>query len=87
MQITTYNTRNSGQFKSVPTKRIVDIPENQTHTLWEILEQVFLNGQNEVQPGNCPSVSVGDTIIYETDAYLILSKGFFCLTTGELIDG
>lgn len=86
LSITTFITSNVATHSHIiPQKRVVSIPENQTETLWGILEQVYLNGQNDVNPLPCPSLSVGDTIVYENDVYLILRKGFFCLTTGELI--
>jgi hypothetical protein len=87
LSITTFITNNvTTKTRIIPQKRVVCIPENQTQTLWGILEQVYLHGQNEVNPLPCPSLSVGDTIIYEGDAYLILRKSFFCLTTGEVIE-
>jgi hypothetical protein len=87
MQIKTYITKNIGLLPNgVPKKRLVDIPDAPECLLYA-LESIFHYGQNEVQVKDAPSLSVGDTIIYEDDAYLILAEGFFCLTTGELIDG
>lgn len=80
MQVTTYITKPYNN----PRQRIVDIPDSPESVL-DALEMTFYNGQNEVQQQPAPSLSVGDTIVYEGNVYVILAEGFFCLTTGELI--
>jgi len=58
-------------------ERIVTIPDNQ---LWpnvdNNLELVFEYGQNEVQPQNKCSVSVGDIIHWVDADYMVSAHGF-----------
>ena len=58
-------------------ERIVTIPDNQ---LWpnvdNNLELVFEYGQNEVQPQNKCSVSVGDIIHWVDADYMVSALGF-----------
>lgn len=60
--------------------RDVEIPSDTV--LWYLmtlptkLETVFYYGQNDFQPQNIPSVSVGDVILLEDNEYKVESFGF-----------
>ena len=50
--------------------RTVDVPldrEMSVNSDFEMLELIFLYGQNEVQPQRLPSVSIGDVIYLKHD--------------------
>ncbi len=46
---------------------------------------IFRYGQNEVQPQNIPSLSVGDLIVYKNNVWLIDSAGITNVITGETV--
>jgi hypothetical protein len=46
----------------------------------EVLELIYKYGQNDFQPQECCSVSMGDVIEYEGAYYLILGTGFIHLS-------
>jgi len=48
-----------------------------------ILDLILYHGQNDFQPQQLPSVSMGDVIRYQGKRYLILSRGFRKLKPGE----
>jgi hypothetical protein len=52
----------------------------------QILDLIFKYGQNDFQPQQQPSVSMGDVIRFEGDRYLILSVGFRKLKPGEFVN-
>lgn len=58
--------------------RVVDIPEADWPTDHPAnqLEAVFLWGQNDVQPQQIPSVSVGDVVRLDGKRYRVESMGF-----------
>ncbi len=62
--------------------RAIDVPESEIKALkpsWgdhAALEAAFIYGQNEVQPRELPSVSVGDVIRYAGKRYRVKSAGF-----------
>lgn len=51
-----------------------------------ILERVFYWGQNDFQPQQCPSVSIGDVIEYEDTFYLVESMGFKSICRKEFLE-
>lgn len=60
--------------------RAIDVPDDElTGDLDHDLEQIFYWGQNEFQPRNCPSLSVGDVVKY-------LDKRWKCEGTGWSAD-
>ena len=64
--------------------RIVEVPNDKiTEDTNRNLEMVFEFGQNEFQPQNHPSVSVGDVIQYNDEKYLVKNIGFKKLTETE----
>ena len=42
----------------------------------EVLERVFMNGQNDFQSQNLPSVSMGDVIFINNEKYIVKDFGF-----------
>jgi hypothetical protein len=65
--------------------RVVDVPNDElTDYVNHNLERIFYYGQNDFQPANVPSVSVGDIVLYrdpfierfEVDFYLVNSIGW-----------
>ena len=46
------------------------------------LERVFFGGQNDFQPKECPSVSVGDVVLLNGDEYRVDTVGFVRIHTG-----
>lgn len=61
------------------TFREVQIPQiyiNRTTDTQKVLDLVFEFGQNEKQPMNCPSVSIGDVIHYAGEYWLVRPLGF-----------
>lgn len=64
--------------------RIVEVPKDKiTEDTNRNLEMVFEFGQNEFQPQNHPSVSVGDVIQYNDEKYLVKNIGFKKLNQEE----
>jgi hypothetical protein len=63
--------------------REVEIPDDTTPE--NILNQVFHFGQNDFQPKNCPSVSVGDVIEYD-GLQMVVSVGFMKITEQQYHD-
>jgi hypothetical protein len=66
--------------------REVDIPDEriQKHEMVEeMLDLVYHYGQNDLQPKQCASVSVGDVIVYKEEKYLVCSTSFRKLTQIE----
>lgn len=50
-----------------------------------LLEQIFYFGQNDFQPQQRPSVSVGDVIELDSKYYLVKPMGFKEITLKQLI--
>lgn len=70
--------------------RQVEIPDEELvwdGTVESILQQVFLWGQNEVQPRELPSVSAGDIINCQGKRYLVKFVGFQEVPAGYLFPG
>jgi hypothetical protein len=63
--------------------REVEVPHHTFTDIETTLEKVFEYGQNEVQPQQRPSVSMGDVIVMDTDKWLIRDFGFRLLTPTE----
>jgi hypothetical protein len=63
----------------------VEIPDEEIKnlSLSETLSLVFKYGQNDFQPQDCPSLSVGDLIVYDNSVFIIGSMGFTNVVTGE----
>jgi len=59
--------------------RMVDIPDNEPPSL----ESVFYFGQNDFQPKQMPSLSVGDVIEMWSELYLVMPFGFKKITPSE----
>lgn len=71
--------------------RMVDINERPQPTTDTILNDVYYHGQNDVQPKQHPSVSMGDIIEIPVDDtiklyYLVKSTGFHQMTTTDIIE-
>lgn len=49
----------------------------------QIVQEVFLRGQNEEDPQDHPSVSAGDVIQIGEDRWLVLAVGFHKLTATQ----
>ena len=65
--------------------RVVEVAEPSQNTK-ELLEQIFHFGQNDFQPQNHPSVSVGDVVELDGSAYhLVCGTGFRELSRVEFI--
>jgi len=62
-----------------PQIREVTIPTNDSD-IHHTLEQVWLYGQNDFQPRNLPSVSMGDVVELRGKLYLISAIGFKKIT-------
>ena len=57
--------------------RNVDVPvEEVTSNVMEVLEKIFYYGQNDFQPKQSPSVSVGDVAVVNDKYYLCESFGW-----------
>lgn len=66
--------------------REVEVPWNNLDAVPGRIEQeIFLHGQNEVQPQDHPSVSAGDVIHIGEDRWLVLAVGFKKLTPDEYL--
>jgi hypothetical protein len=67
---------------------VIQDGENTAHTA--ILDDVYHSGQNDIQPQQHPSVSMGDIIEIkerdETFFYLVKACGFHKLSLAEAID-
>jgi len=60
----------------VQTRRI-DVPDKElAGNLKADLERIFHWGQNDVQPQECPSLSVGDVVHYGDKRFIIAAVGF-----------
>lgn len=83
MIVKTYITRNLSEYRDAI--RYVEIfdDELQNLNLHQILDEVFTYGQNDLQPKFIQSLSVGDIIIWENNAYFIELTGFSNIITGE----
>jgi hypothetical protein len=75
--------------------RTVDIPDHRFDHISKadhesLLNEIYLYGQNDSQPRQHPSVSMGDIIEIkegdDTTFYLVKAVGFHRLTMSELID-
>ena len=62
-----------------PKVRVVDVPDSEINEVkndeGSVVELVFYYGQNEFQPANCPSVSVGDIAIVNNKFFVYNSIG------------
>ena len=59
-----------------PRTREVEVPsEELTGEIAHDLELIFRYGQNDFQPQNCYSVSVGDVIEYHDQLYMVKAMG------------
>jgi len=72
--------------------RKVEVPWSElrfydTHAIENNLGIIFKWGQNDFQPQELPSVSMGDVICYDGDRYLVLSVGFRKLGEGDITVG
>jgi hypothetical protein len=70
--------------------RDVEIPDDELvfdGTVQSILRQVFMWGQNEMQPRKIPSVSAGDIIAYQGRRYLVRFQGFAEVPLGYQFPG
>jgi hypothetical protein len=64
--------------------REVEVPDHLViNDTTEMLETVFYYGQNDFQPVQHPSVSMGDVIRMGNDRYLVCHMGFRQLTPVE----
>lgn len=62
---------NDGQYRNV------EVPASEiSEDVMETLEKVYQYGQNDFQPLNCPSVSVGDVINYDRKYFVVANFGF-----------
>lgn len=61
-----------------PRGRVIEVPDDEvTDDLKQMLEACFTWGQNEMQERDCPSLSVGDTIVLpNSKLYAVGSLGF-----------
>lgn len=67
--------------------RTVNVPDNLwTENTEKNLDLVFQYGQNDFQPQNHPSVSVGDIIQLDNQYYLVRPIGFMGLTTEQFAE-
>jgi hypothetical protein len=71
--------------------REVEVESNHKNTPTDvILNDIFYFGQNDIQPKEHPSVSMGDIIELkerdETFYYLVMATGFHQMTPTELIE-
>jgi hypothetical protein len=65
--------------------REVDVPnEEVVEDTDALLESVFYYGQNDFQPQQHPSVSVGDVVELDSKYYLVMGIGFKEITQAEL---
>ena len=71
--------RNGGVIRNVkvPTEKLKDLEKHL------ILELVFHYGQNDFQPQDHPSVSVGDIILYNEERWMVAGFGFKQITSEE----
>lgn len=66
------------------TYREVEIPEDGKQvTLSQLLDLVYKYGQNDFQPKQCPSVSVGDVIEIGDGLFVVCAAGFHRFTPEE----
>ena len=65
------------------TFREVEIPDVEIPNQDALLDQVFYYGQNDFQPRQLPSVSVGDVIYLNDKKFLIKGTGFKELSDEE----
>lgn len=64
--------------------RNVVVPDNAPcNTPTDMLSNVFHYGQNDVQPQQHPSVSVGDVVRFGNEKWLVCNVGFRQLTNDE----
>ena len=60
--------------------RVVDVPDTELNDKVENdLQRIFYYGQNDFQPANVPSVSVGDVVIYHGEFYRVQPIGWMKL--------
>jgi hypothetical protein len=52
----------------------------------DLLEQIYWFGQNDMQPQQHPSVSMGDVIELDSKYYLVMTEGFKELSTEKLAE-
>lgn len=57
------------------------------NSTWYNLAAIFKYGQNDFQPMELPSVSMGDVIRYKGNRYLILALGYRRLKEGDITVG
>ena len=65
--------------------RRVTIPEESGRSILEQLEDIFHFGQNDFQPQQLYSVSVGDVIELDGQYYLVAMVGFYKMTAEQFI--
>lgn len=64
---------------NVPRKHLMHSTKRQQ------LDQIFRFGQNDFQPQELPSVSMGDVIRFKGERYMVLSIGFKKLKPNEYL--
>ena len=62
--------------------RKVDVPNKEItkNNLTNSLNEIYYFGQNDFQPKNSPSVSVGDVILYNDEKHIVKNFGFEKIT-------
>jgi len=67
--------------------REVDIPEKEWQKALpaDRLELVFRYGQNDIQPRQMCSVSVGDVILLDGEMFMVMGGGFKKMEEGEYL--
>lgn len=71
------------------TIRVVTVPREQIrealkqNRISEVLDQIWKYGQNDFQPQELPSVSMGDVIRFKDERFMVMSLGFKKLKPGE----
>jgi len=64
-----------------PRNRQVVVPDNELNGIAEHdLEKIFFYGQNDFQPQQVYSVSVGDVAQYGGELYMVVAMGFHKIT-------
>ena len=72
-------------FYEQPVDRTVTVPDEEiTPDTDHLLERIFYYGQNDFQPQNCYSVSVGDVVALNDDLHMVAPCGFTKITSEQL---
>jgi hypothetical protein len=67
--------------------RVVKVPDAELNGVVEHdLERIFYWGQNDFQPQNMCSVSVGDVVEFNNELWMVVTVGFRKLTAEEYVD-